>query len=585
MSIFHVNKPKSAAKIMMPPTDKLRDEVTETLSYIAQMVGATLGPGGRQVLIERPEMGMEPIVTKDGVTVIKHLGFQSATQQLILETARSAALRTASEAGDGTTTATILSDSITRSTSEVVKYNTRISPQKIVREMQKLVPYILSFVERNRIDINGENFDSLLMRVATLSANGDTELAAQILEAFNMVGEEGNLTIVEHSGESKYVLERIKGYTVDMGYEDSLKNFANGFINDKSGTLIKINNPIILLYDGVITDVMQVFDAMTKLGNYFQRNRKPDNNVVLFAHGFSETVLATLYENWTHPQAFLHALPIVTPQNGIHNGRSDFLVDLKAYTGMPIFNPLDKPLCDLDEEALVAMNRTKEFECSRFKSSIISDEDADIIDCRVFELKERMKTAPSELEYRDLEVRIGKLTSGIARLNIYAPSPGESREKRDRCDDAWMAINGAAKKGAVPGGGWMLVKLAGNLTCISHKMSGTQRMAAEILADAFLKPVRVLYQNYGYNEEETEAQILELLNNEEMTFDVSEQKWVAIADLLDSVPALTEAIRNSISIASLLGTIGGIISFKRDGDADQQERNFARGFEKTINSE
>src|SRR5271157_4238132 len=207
MSLFQVSKPKSAAKIMVPPGKGLEDEVLETLAHMASEVGVTLGPGGKQVLIERPEMNMKPIITKDGVTVAKSLGYDSAIKQLILESARDAALRTASEAGDGTTTATILSSSIATSTAAVVRANSKLSPQKIVRELQALVPGIVEKIEQYKIKLDNKNYDSVLLRVATLSANGDVDLAKAVIEGFNMVGEEGNMTIVESNGESKYKVE------------------------------------------------------------------------------------------------------------------------------------------------------------------------------------------------------------------------------------------------------------------------------------------------------------------------------------------------------------------------------------------
>jgi chaperonin GroEL len=570
--MFQVNKPKSASKVMLPPNDRLQSEVLETLSHIAQMVGATLGPGGRQVLIERPEMGMKPIMTKDGVTVIKHLGYESATRQLILEAARDAAVRTASEAGDGTTTATILSDSIAKSTAEAVKGNSRISPQRIVREMQALFPFIEKRLKSYSIQPTENDFEETLRQVATLSANADAELAEKVIEAFNTVGDEGNLTIVECQGPSRYEVERISGYTIDRGLEESCRNFANGFINDKSGTQVILDNPIFLLYDGVINDLSQILDALQKVGDHFQNASRVDRGVVLVAHGFSDTIIGDLHVNWNHPGSKVKVFPLMSPQTAIMNWRTEFLYDLQAYTGSPVFNPIDRPIIDIDPEAICKSNRVKTFESGRFRSSVVCEEDASMIELRVDELKEQLLKPESQYEANDLQVRIGKLTSGIARLNIYGPSQGETRE--------------TVKHGAVPGGGYALVRLAADLTvAASNEVKVSTKLAMEILSDALVKPVRVLYANYGYNDEEISTQIRELLRRDDETFDLSEQAWVQKHKLLDSVPAVLEAVRNSISIASLLGTIGGIVAFKRDNDSDKEEERFARRFERTINQE
>lgn len=575
--MFQASKPKSAGKVMVPPSVGLENEVIETLENIALLVGATLGPGGKQVLIERPEMNMKPIVTKDGVTVIKHLGYHSAVKQLILESARDAAIRTASEAGDGTTSATILSSSIARSTADVVKENPKLSPQKIVREMQALVPHLMEKIKSYSIDAQDEE---VLLKVATLSANGDTELAKAIIEAFNVVGEEGNITIIEINGPSKYEIQKIHGYTVEKGYEDSCRNFSNGFINDRSGTMVVLNNPLVLLFDGVINDIGQVYDGLQKLSTFVESINRHDSGVVLVAHGFSDTVLGDLHVNWQHPKTVLKVVPLLTPENALKQSKTNFLYDLQAYTGSPVFNPIDKPIVDLDPELLYKNSRTTFFEGGRFRSSIMAQEDVDAVQIRVDELKLQLKKPESAYEVNDLNVRIGKLTSGVARFNIYGVSTGETREKRDRAEDAWMAIRGAIKHGACPGGGSVLVKLGADLTVLADKETKiAKKMAMLVLAEALLKPVRVLYSNYGYTKTEVEQQIIELLKRENETFDISEQKWVPSIELLDSVPAITEAIRNSISIASLLGSLGGIVAFARDSEEDRREADFVRKFQ------
>lgn len=575
--LFQTNKPKSAAKIMIPPSEKLDEQVLFTLESIAQMAGATLGPGGRQVLIERAEMGMKPIMTKDGVTVVKNLGFRSAIKQLILEAARDAAIRTASEAGDGTTTATILSASIARQTAELVRANPKLSPQKIVREMQSLVPVIEGFVKRYAIDANDED---ILKKVAKLSANGDAALADKIIESLNLVGDEGNLTIIEQQGASRYEVERIKGYSLDIGYEESCRNFANGFINDKSGTLVCIDKPIIILFDGTVTDINQVVEFFTKLGDYNSRVGTPGRGCVLVAHGYSETVIAELHTNWNYPASSVKVFPAVTPKKAIMNWSTSVLHDLSAYTGAPVFNPLDKPLSDADLDLLCRASRVNYFESGRFSTNIMADEDSSAIELRSDELKAALKLAPSEYEENDLMVRIGKLTSGIARLKIYGPSTIETREKRDRAEDAWMAIRGAIKHGAVPGGGYVLVKLSAELMLLADQMESTTTgtIALNILARALLRPVEVLYENYGFVDREVEQQKILMLKNDEYTFDILEQKWVEKDALLDSAPAVIEAVRNSISIASLFGTIGGIVAFERDEGTDKAEEDYVRRF-------
>lgn len=582
--LFQTNKPKSAAKIMIPSSSELDEKVLTTLEWISQMAGVTLGPGGRQVLIERPEMGMKPIMTKDGVTVVKNLGFRGATKQLILEAARDAAIRTASEAGDGTTTATILSASIARQTAGAARENPSLSPQLIVREMQSLVPVIEQFVKQHVVQIDGDNYGDVLFHVARLSANGDKPLAEKIVEAMDLVGDEGNLTIVEKTGDSKIEVERIKGYSLETGYELSCRSFGNGFPNDRSGTMIVLDNPVVIMYDGVVTDTNQIYDFLNRMGHHFSQTKQHRRGLVMVAHGFADGVLGDLHVNWNDMKSPIQVFPVVTPDKAIMNWRSQLLHDLAAYTGGSVFNPVDKPLADADADALSKACRLKYFECSRFNTNLIADEDQSAIDMRVEELKAALKAPESQLEENDLQVRIGKLTSGIARMTISGPSAIETRERRDRADDAWMAIRGAIRHGAVPGGGFVLVKLSAQLMVLADQIQAgeTGKIALNILANALLKPVEVLYQNYGWTKDRIDAQRIKLLKDDSRTYDIMQQKWVQKEQLLDSAPAVIEAIRNSISIASLFGTIGGIIAFERDDATDKAEEDYVRRFQSAI---
>jgi chaperonin GroEL len=569
MSLFQTQKPKSAGK------------VTSTLEHIAMMTGATLGPGGRQVLIERAEMNMKPIITKDGVTVVKNLGYDNPVRQLILESVRDAALRTASEAGDGTTSATILAHAITKLTTETVvkNKNLKISPQRIVREIQALVPILLAAVRKMAYKVDDDNFEDLLKKVASLSANGDEPMAEAIVEAFNLVGDEGNLIILDADGESNYSVEKIKGYTIDIGYEDVLKNFSQGFFNDKTGTMILADKPVFVLYDGYINDTYQILDGLNAINGVVTA----ETVLVLVAHGFSDAFLGDMLTNWTDGRTKLKVLPIRTPQSAIKNSGTQFLYDLQSYVGTDVYNPTNKTINKLDPQALLSSNRALKFEYNRFRSSIIADEDQYLIEARVDQLKDLQARAESEYERYDLVSRISKLTCGIARMTISAPSQGDIREKKDRAEDAWMAIRGAIKHGALPGGGYVLVRLSALLINLAERTAQSEKkLAMDILSEALLLPVKTLYINYGYMKDDVDKQITELLKHDGQTFDIMQGKWVDARNLLDSTPAVTEAIQNSVSIASLLGTLGGIVSFKRDNESDKEEEKLVRNFTNSL---
>jgi chaperonin GroEL len=448
--------------------------------------------------------------------------------------------------------------------------------------MEQLVPLIESIIDKYKLEITPDNYQEILLKVATLSANGDVELAKSVIEAFDTVGEEGNLTIVELNGKTRYEVEKLNGYTIDQGYEESCRNFANGFINDKSGTMVTLNKPIFILYDGVISDLHSMHTVFSKMNDYLVSTHQTDRGVILLAHGFNETVIGDLHFNWNHPGT-IKILPLLTPQAAIMNWRTHFLYDLQSYLGVPVFNPIDRPMIDMDFGAICLNSKAKSFEAGRFRSTVIAEEDQESINIRVEELKLQKEKAESEYELKDLEVRIGKLTAGIARLNVYGESQSQTRERRDRAEDAWMAIRGAIKCGACPGGGYILAALATELLYVAENTKElAKHFAAAILSEALVEPIKMLYRNYGYVETEIESQVSKLLTETENTFDIEKQQWVPKFDLLDSIPAVTEAIRNSISIASLLGTVGGIVAFSRNQMVDEKERQFARDYDHNV---
>lgn len=897
---MQVNKPKSAAKLMLPRSEFLNKTVLDTLKNISTMVGSTLGPGGRQVLIERPEIGLRPIVTKDGVTVIKHLGFENAAPQLILESVRDAAVRTASEAGDGpqplwskiltptghitmreakvgmkicgtnntiqeiegvfpkgrkevyevefsdgriveccsdhlwevrinngtkiitttlemskdykktskgnisykyyipstqaffekrnlklhpylvgvllgdgsfrdsgsiefsigkpkyhilnkltlpdglllkaafiesknyyrvkiqgttsdgktirnlveeiglrdvdsgskyipddylfssledrkallqglidtdghinkrgrfefstisdklmadfkflchslsisinhrvydkknsgsysetpihrivelkgykkgnkvigiratgkfaemrcikvsnpdnlyltdnfivthnTTTSTILSYAIAAEMQASLDKNKDTSPQEIIRSINGLWPTIEDFIKSKAIIAETRD---VLLTVAKMSANGDEEIATAVLDALDVVGDDGNMTIIENVGPVGYKIERMQGYTFEQGYENSCRNMATAFFNDKTGTKIVLDSPIVLMYNGVINDLGQVFYAFDKINDVIHTKGISLQHVVLVAHGFSDSAIGDLQLNWNHAQTKVKIVPLLTPDSFIKNSKIGYLQDLQAYVGLPIFNPVDRPVTEIDAESIFENSRTSSLEIERYKATFFAKEDEDAINCRVAELKEILKAPESEYEVHELRIRIGKLTAGIAKLEISAPSSGETREKRDRAEDAWMAVKGAINHGACAGGGKVLMSLSKHLAALSGG-TGASKCAGEIISNALKYPVRALYENYGASN--IESLIMKLESDSNETFDLMKHCWVPEVALLDSVPAVLESIRNSISIASLLGSLGGIVAFKRDLDADKDEERFVRRFERS----
>jgi chaperonin GroEL len=609
-------KVKSVAKRMMTRGKSLDDTVLSTMETVSKLVGGTLGPGGHAVLIERQENNMANMVTKDGVTVFKSLGFTDPVKHAIMESARDASIRTANEAGDGTTTATILAYSVVKNINEYCERNPSVSPQRVVRALEKTFKEVIEPRIRSlsiKCDFATTQGKELLWNVAKISANGDEQLASAVMDCFVLVGDQGNVTITEISGPSAYEVERIEGYPIPMGYEDSCSRFAHKFINDPGNQRINLENPVFVLYQGRIMDIQSVIFLMERIGMAWQADGF-NHNVVLVATGFSESVLAQLALNFAEP-ATINVVPLLAPVNAIPMSQLEFIVDLAAITGARVFDQINNPLPRSHEE--VDLNDlghgVRSFEAQRFRSTVVGQCDEVLTLERVDTLQKQLEqSAGSLLETSYLEERIAKLTGGIAKLKVVGASNGELREKRDRAEDAVMAVRKAIQYGALPGGGWTLLRLCTEL------VGRQDAVLNEVLIPSLLEPVYVLFHNLGYDRSEAAEKfirpLLEMMEEENpvinllelpkapwykfvkpgpaaqeypvpMVYDALEGKFVKAVEggILDSTPAVLEAIRNSLSIASLLGTLGGVCVYQRDTEVERQEARDTNEFLRTAN--
>jgi chaperonin GroEL len=600
--MMQYQKVKSVSKAMRSKGPKLQAMVLNTMKTVADMVGATLGPGGQHILIERQEHNLPGVVTKDGVTVFRNLGFDDPTAHVIMEAARDAAVRTVNEAGDGTTTATVLAEAIVRFAHHFIEANRarKVSPQKVVRRLMEIFskdiePLILGLT--TQADMSTDAGRKLLWNVAKISANGDTQLADAVLNCFDLVGDDGNVTITEISGPSGFEVERIEGYPVPVGYEDSCAKYAPKFINDPAAQRTVLENPVFIVYDGRITEIQTLVDLMERIGSEWQQNNFR-HNVVLVTTGYSETVLAQLAMNFAEATT-INVFPLLAPLSPVPGGQRGVLEDICAVTGSKLFDPLNNTLPsaaradDLNDAGLGMLAKT--FEANRFRSVVIGETAEDgtlhpdaqlLIEEQVAKLQSQAKQAASELDLSYFNERIGKLTGGIAKLKVIGASNGELRERRDRAEDAVCAVRGAIRKGVLPGGGWTLMRVAYEL----GQRYPSDPVVRDVLAPALLEPVARLFSNVGFVDGEAAPILDEILkgimaqaNGESQAtpvYDAYEGKIVDAWDggILDSTPAVLEAIRNSLSIASLLGTLGGTVVFKRDSELERIEAKETNSF-------
>lgn len=604
--MLETHKSKSVEKIVLASGPALEKAVSETLSLIAKIVGGTLGPGGRPVLIERQEYNLPPKITKDGVTVFQSLGFMDSVSHCLMESMRDTAVRTANEAGDGTTTATILAHAFRQRIAQFCKDHPEESPQSVVRSLKRLHTEVLQpALDKMAITCSLDADDLTCFNVAKISANGDEKLAEAVLTAYDICGDEGNVNIVEVSGPYGYQVEKIEGYPIlNSGFEHSCSRFYPVFVNDAAKQRVIMDKPAFVLYFGSVSDLQTIRPVLMNLYHAWKVTKTlRTHNVVLMAQGFSDSVLGSLAEEWAD-SASINVFPYVLPRSPFLNGQKNMMDDIAAVVGAKVFdqvtNPLDEntditagignvPQQDSDS-AWLPVGITH-FECKRYDATIlgrVNDPNGQkaLID-RVEEVQASGEFAESELEKQYQRERAAKLSGGIARLKVLGSSNGEMKERADRADDAVCAVKGALQHGALPGGCRALIDLSRRGTLGAHD----ERIWVEIIAPALLTPFRVLLENTGYRQDEIEELIGKMLvkcatDDSPTSYDVLAHKFVdaKATGLLDSFPAVSVALRTSLSIASELGTLGGIIVHPRDKEFDRKDAVDAADFNRMIST-
>lgn len=540
---------------------------------MATIVGSTLGPGGRGVLIERD--GLSPLVTKDGVTVAKSLGLEKAEANVIVEAAKEICINTAKEAGDGTTTAIVLADAISRYGHEFMANNPKYNPQRLVNELQDLYDdVIVPYLKKNAIPVKE---DSQLTSVAAISANGDKKIAEKVVEAVLAAGDDGKVLIEEGQGNVIRV-ETIEGMIVTSGLRD-IGSIGPIFINDKANQQVKLDEGIVFLYDGSMNDLKvpsMIQEALEGTDLY-------GCPILIFAHDFSDVVLDRFAKT---AKGGITVAPVKTPLTGLPNSRSMFLQDMSAYTGAYVFDAgnLEK-LADEDEESV--FGRFKSAKVNLYESFVISDPNPDAVNARVTELKSIGDHAFSDMDRMHIRAAIAKLTGGVSTIWVGGASELEVREKKHRVEDAVEAVRSAIAEGIVPGGCNLHLKFAQLLE--SHLES---KPAAIILINAFKEPIKLLLNNCGEDHEIVLARLegsMRAAPVDDMlltVFDANRHEFVDAleAGIIEPAKVIRVSVGNALSVASLLMTLGGIVVVPRDGQLENQLAIADKAFKDMMNA-
>jgi chaperonin GroEL len=576
-------KTKTATKAITYSGKALKSYVLNTLERASNLVGSTLGPNGKMVLIERQE-NLPPFLTKDGITVFNSMAFMNPTEQAILEAARDSSSKTNVEAGDGTTTATVLAEALTRLGFEYLDANPKISAQKVMREMESAFDkVVLPFIQEKAIKISEGNENDLLHKVAMIASNSDLQMADAVTEAFRNTGHGGNITILETPGTSGYGTEKIEGFPIARGFEDSCGRFLEEFITDKPNYRTTLEKPKFILYNGKLETLSKIDNIIRKVGvassgewidDFGVKHPKFTDNIVIMAHHFSDQMKGYLAANMRVAEN-LKVIPLITPMTYQANSQYHFLLDVAAFTGATVFDPISKPL-ESGNLSDLGLDSIDSFEYYRYKSIILGTPDELLVIQRAEELEQQMKHEESSMDREILNERCAILTQGIARINVYGSSEAELKEKKHRVEDAVAAIKGALKYGVLPGCAKTLLVLGEMI----KNDSSLSEAVKTIMGQAFKYPYLRILTNGGLNQEEVDEiskRTLEIASDGEpsffYTYDALNHRFGDAIELgvIDSAAAVQMAIKNSLSVSKMLMCLSGVVVFGRDLQLERDE--------------
>ena len=546
---------KMKSKEVTTDKDEIRHIVQSALNELATIVGRTLGPGGRTVLLERDNLA--PLATKDGVTVAKYVGMANAQASVIVEAAKEICLRTAKEAGDGTTTAIVLANALVQNASNFLANNPKYNPQRMINDLNYLYEtVIVPFLSANAKPINDRDE---LINVATISANGDKTIATAAVDAVMAAGEDGQV-LVEEADDSEIRVETMEGCIVTSGLKD-LGTIGISFINDRANQQAKMDEGLVFLFDGSLND-LKVPAAIQQAVEGTNLYGKP---ILVFAHHFADVVLDKFAKT---TKGGYTVIPVKTPMGGVANSRVMFLHDMAAYTGAPVYDPAN---LDSSIEEGLAFGSFTTAKINLYETFLTATSDPEQLENRINELKSIAEIAPNDRERMFVKAAISKLTGGVSTIWVGGGSELEAREKKARVEDAVEAVRSAIAEGIIPGGCGVHLVLADLISRHPDRLSSWI-----IMEQSLLEPFKLLLSNCGEDFNDIWNAIGKSVTNRSVPpthiFDANSHKIVEAetTGIIEPAKVCRVAVGNALSVASILSTLGGLVVSPRDAAMEQQ---------------
>jgi len=526
-----------AAKFLEFSTEA-RAKLKAGVDKLADAVKVTLGPKGRNVVIDK-KFG-SPTVTKDGVTVAKEVELEDEIENMGAQMVKEVATKTSDNAGDGTTTATVLAQAIYREGLKSVTAGA--NPMALKRGIDTAVETIINELKKISVPTSGRKD---IKQVATISANGDTEIGEKIADAMDKVGKDGVIT-VEEAKSLETTLETVDGMQFDRGY------LSPYFITDPEKMEATLEDAYILIYDKKISTMKDLLPALEKVA----QSGRP---LLIVAEDVEGEALATLVVNKL--RGTLKVAAVKAP--GFGDRRKEMLRDIAILTGGQVIS--EELGLKLENTTLNDLGRAKRIIVDKDNTTVVDGKGKDDqIEGRKAEIKAQIEKSTSDYDKEKLQERLAKLAGGVAVLNVGAATETEMKEKKARVEDALHATRAAVEEGIVPGGGVAL--LWGQRAL--DKMKGTdddERTGVDILRKALEEPIRWIAQNAGAEGSIVVGKVKES-KDKNFGYNAATDKFedLVAAGVIDPTKVTRTALQNAASIAGLLLTTECVVVEKKE---------------------
>ena len=513
--------------------NEVRQKMVNGVNTLANAVRVTLGPKGRNVVLDRSFGG--PHITKDGVTVAKEIELKDKFENMGAQMVKEVASKTNDVAGDGTTTATVLAQAIV---AEGMKYVTAgMNPTDLKRGIDKAVA---ALVEELKNIAKPCDTSKEIAQVGSISANSDEQVGAIIAEAMEKVGKEGVIT-VEDGKSLENELDVVEGMQFDRGY------LSPYFISDAEKQVVALDNPFVLLFDKKISNIRDLLPVLEQVA-------KASRPLLIIAEDVEGDALTTLVLN--NIRGILKAVAVKAP--GFGDRRKAMLQDIAILTGGTVIT--EEVGLSLEKATLEDLGQAKRIEIGKENTIIIDGfGDAAQIEARVAEIRQQIETATSDYDKEKLQERVAKLAGGVAVIKVGAATEVEMKEKKDRVEDALHATRAAVEEGVVAGGGVALLRARAALENL-HTGNADQDAGVQIVLRAVESPLRQIVANAGGEPSVVVNKVLEGKGNYGYNAGSGEYGDMIEMGVLDPAKVTRSALQHAASIAGLMLTTDCMIA-------------------------